>query len=100
MWAAMNGHTDVAAALIFAGADISAAGNDGCGSPSVPHPAPQPCVGRSTAEDLAIAENKSAEYTTAVRKVRLDSALPVRRRPGWALHATRPTAGVAWLARQ
>jgi hypothetical protein len=34
MWAAMNGHTDVAAALIFAGADISAAGNDGCGSPA------------------------------------------------------------------
>jgi hypothetical protein len=27
MWAAMNGHTDVAAALIFAGADISAAGS-------------------------------------------------------------------------
>ena len=100
MWAAMNGHTDVAAALIFAGADISAAGNDGCGSPargkrsacgSATVRGQEHCGGLGDRrKQVGGVHDGRAQGST-----HSDSALPIRRRPGWALHATRPTAGAA-----
>ena len=74
--AAAGGHTDITAALIFAGADVDVSNNAGYGQhlrgswvrsrerSSALRP------GRETAEAVSEAEGTSAEYVAAVRKVR------------------------------
>ncbi len=90
IWAADKGHTDITAALIFAGADVDVLNNVGYGQlrrgciwvrsrerSSALHP------GRQTAEAVSEVTGKSAQYVEAVRKVRRvehsRSALGLRR---------------------
>jgi hypothetical protein len=99
MWAAMNGRTDVAAALIFAGADIQRSWQRWVRQPGARQAFRMRLRNRAWAGALRRTwrSPKTSRRSTRRPCARLDSdsALPIRRRPGWALHATRPTAGAA-----